>query len=687
MSHVNGQEADHPTGEHSSLSAAEFRLLAENASDLVFRSDVHLVLQWVSPSVRSVLGYDATDLIGTSSRELVHPDDQQAMAHAAQSTAAGQPVTYRARFRRSDGHWKWLEITVRPLLDEHGELIGRIGSGRDVDDEQAALQALRESEARYRLLAENSSDIVATGNNHGTLTWISDSVTEDLGWAPHEVVDRPFAALVHQDDHGAVRAVQQDLLDGRERRLTARIRCKDGGYRWYSILVRPQFDDNGTVIGRVAGWRDVDAEVRARQTADAEAARRVAMLDSMLDPHVLMQAIRDDTGEIIDFVYTDANEAACTYNHLTREQLVGTRLMELLPGHRGSDLFASYCHTINTGEPLVLDDYVYPHDILAEPRHYDIRGVKVGDALSFTWRDVTDRSAAEQALAESEERFRLIATNTSNIIAQGNTQGILEWVSPSVTTLGWLPEQWIGHRMEEFIHPDDLPDVQQRRLEVLAGKDLVVRARIRDASGVYHWAESRGATLKDDTGTIRGITATIAIIDERVAWEAALEHQANHDRLTGLLTREEAYRRLTDMLSHAPRTGIRTFLAFTDLDNMKSVNDELGHAAGDELLRIVAHRIRTLLRDGDPIARLGGDEMMLILPGVQDESAAVSLANRLLEVVGEPHTFGEHTLHPRMSIGLVEVHPGDDVEEAVRRADRAMYEAKAAGGNQLRTAR
>lgn len=201
--------------------------------------------------------------------------------------------------------------------------------------------------------------------------------------------------------------------------------------------------------------------------------------------------------------------------------------------------------------------------------------------------------------------------------------------------------------------------------------------------GIYHWAESRAAPLTDAQSALQGVTAAITIIGDRVAWEESLRHQASHEPLTGLLTREEAYRRLAAMLRHEPRIGVRTFLAFLDLDNMKSVNDTLGHTVGDELVRVTAQRIQTLLRDGDQIARVGGDEMLIILSGIQDTEAALTLMNRLLETIGAPHTFEGHTLNPRMSVGITEVTAGDDIEEAVHRADTAMYRARAAGGSRV----
>jgi hypothetical protein len=140
-------------------------------------------------------------------------------------------------------------------------------------------------------------------------------------------------------------------------------------------------------------------EARGRlEVADGDRRLRATM-DALLDPHVVFEAVRDDAGAIVDFRYADANAAACAYNRLSRRDLVGARLLQRLPGVRQSGLFAAYCRVVETGEPLLLDGATYESDLAGpELLYYDIRGVKLGDGLSLTWRDVTDRHHATEAL-------------------------------------------------------------------------------------------------------------------------------------------------------------------------------------------------------------------------------------------------------------------------------------------------
>ena len=159
--------------------------------------------------------------------------------------------------------------------------------------------------------------------------------------------------------------------------------------------------------GLLISANDTTEQARAQKERDADRAALRATVDSLLDPLVRLEAERDGSGEIVDFVFQEANPAACEYNKLTYEEFVGARLLDLFPGQAGTGLLEMCRHVIEAEEPLVLDDFVYPHDLLVgKDRHYDIRVAHVaGDWLTYTWRDVTERQSQFE-IAEQQDRDR-----------------------------------------------------------------------------------------------------------------------------------------------------------------------------------------------------------------------------------------------------------------------------------------
>lgn len=255
-------------------SEESFRAIAENASDIVLRGDGRGVIQWISPSVESVLGWAPQQLVGQPLRELIHPDDQASLGEAREASAAGGRVSLNLRLRRPDGTYRWMSASGHLARDHDGVLNGFVSGWRDIQAEVearnarvAAEQEMAASEARYRLIAENALDVVVQADANGVISWVSPSVTEVLGWDPAELVGRRQKSLVHPDDWAEVMAVQQRLLaDGTgagyvEERYLAR----DGGWRWVGVHGRALRDEHGAIIGGIDAIRDIDAEVETRQ--------------------------------------------------------------------------------------------------------------------------------------------------------------------------------------------------------------------------------------------------------------------------------------------------------------------------------------------------------------------------------------------------------------------------------------
>jgi len=199
-------------------------------------------------------------------------------------------------------------------------------------------------------------------------------------------------------------------------------------------------------------------------------------------------------------------------------------------------------------------------------------------------------------------------------------------------------------------------------------------AAFRRRDGGQVWGQMRGSVVGGDGGEEFWLVH-IEDITRRRRNEQLLRFQATHDELTGLPNR----RRLLDQVRSITATGTEVAVLLLDLDRFKNINDSLGHDRGDQLLVTIADRIRLAIRPGDTVARLGGDEFSVLLPGPVTVADAEFVAGRMLRIIGEPVFLGGQTVFPAASIGIALVGPDEDVTDLLRRADTAMYRAKAQG--------
>jgi len=415
---------------------------------------------------------------------------------------------------------------------------------------------------------------------------------------------------------------------------------------------------------------------------EAERRRLNATLESLFDPHVLLQPVRNAGGRIVDFLFDNTNPAACGWIGIDRDHLTGSRLLEVYPTAESPGLLKILADIAETGRPVAIDAFPFPLGA-AGHRWIDIRAVRDGEQVSFTWRDVTDRDAVTKKLAASEEQFRLLAENSSDVVVRVDHQGTIIWVSPSVTpVLGWSQEDWIGHMATDFFNScADSERFLHEQQKALLGHSIQVRTQMQAKGGDIHWVEIHAGPYRTEQGNIDGIAASFRVVDAEVASQRILERRASTDELTGLLNRKEAFERIETLSAREGRTDA---VLWCDIDRFKVVNDTYGHAAGDAVLEALADRIRSCLRSANDLgARLGGDELMVFLHGVRDLEDARIIAEKLRCLAAEPIPTADRTISITLSIGVTLAHPGESTDALIARADDAMYEAKKSGRNQV----
>jgi diguanylate cyclase (GGDEF)-like protein/PAS domain S-box-containing protein len=233
------------------------------------------------------------------------------------------------------------------------------------------------------------------------------------------------------------------------------------------------------------------------------------------------------------------------------------------------------------------------------------------------------------------------------------------------------------------VHADDLPGLKSALDDHLQGRvdQLAYEARVCGDDGTYRWTLCRGMALRRLDGTPYRIAGSLTDISERRAAEERRLHESLHDPLTGLANRAA----FLDRLRQALRPTIlgrqqRVAVLFLDVDRFKVVNESLGHALGDDLLRETAHIVQRCVRDVDTVARLGGDELAILIDGLASEEEAIGVAERAREALLRPLAVGDHSVFVTASIGIVLAATDDQpAEHVLRDAETAMYRAKELG--------
>jgi diguanylate cyclase (GGDEF)-like protein/PAS domain S-box-containing protein len=297
-------------------------------------------------------------------------------------------------------------------------------------------------------------------------------------------------------------------------------------------------------------------------------------------------------------------------------------------------------------------------------------------------RLVTDRKRAEDRVARNEARFRALVQHSSDLVAVVDDQGAFGFVSPAATKLlGYEPAALVGMGLFELLATDDL-EASADLAAVLGSRFDRHRTELAVVTqgGARHVLDVTLSDLRDDPA-VGGIVVNATDITDRKALEHVLRHQALHDDLTGLGNRATFALEVAAAAERSSLLGSAGMAVLViDLDDFKTVNDSLGHAVGDELLVIVAHRLRGVLRGGDIATRLGGDEFVLLIAGHHSEAEVGAVAERILGAVREPALVHGHTIHITASIGVA-LSDGTNLssEELLRNADLAMYLAKERG--------
>ena len=289
-------------------------------------------------------------------------------------------------------------------------------------------------------------------------------------------------------------------------------------------------------------------------------------------------------------------------------------------------------------------------------------------------------------LRRSEERFRSLIQNSVDVNMVVRADGTIAYESAAAErVLGVRPDERVGQPAFPIVHPEDRDFGERLLADVVRtpGAQLAGELRVRHADGSWRSIEAVLKNLLDDPA-VGGVVINYRDITARKGLEEELRRQAFHDSLTGLANRALFADRLEHALARTRRFGQPIAVLFIDLDDFKTVNDSLGHGAGDRLLIAVAGRLVGAVRTGDTIARMGGDEFAVLIEDPAEAGAPTAVAERLLAALEAPFEHGTKELFVHASVGVAaSTSSGQTADDLLRDADVSMYTAKSNGKNRV----
>lgn len=383
----------------------------------------------------------------------------------------------------------------------------------------------------------------------------------------------------------------------------------------------------------------------------------------------------------LNHMIVDANDVAANSLGRSRAELIGSSCHRFIcPNEEGR------CPVTDLHQELINDEREL---VRADGSRFSViktvsRVVLDGrEHLLESFVDISRRIQVESELKESEERYRMLVENQSDLVIKCDRAGRLLFVSPSFCKLfGRSEQQLLGQPLLPIILQSGQTEEEELLPTATCPENSYYREYLSPTVIGSRWIGWVLRCTCSDSGHAEAIVGMGRDITDRKEAEQTITKLAYHDPITGLPNRSLLYDRLKLAINRSERDGQGVAVLFLDLDRFKSINDTLGHAAGDQLLQQVAGRLENCVRSSDTVARLGGDEFVVLVSAVESDHAIGSVVMKILEQLAEPYWICEQEVYTTSSIGI-SLYPrdGHDADELLKNADMAMYQAKEAGRN------
>jgi diguanylate cyclase (GGDEF)-like protein/PAS domain S-box-containing protein len=661
----------------------QYRAFVESASDVVFKTDWTGHFTYANPATFTATGYPSEELIGKHYRLLIRPD----MYPEVMKVLVGQ---YQSRVKnaycefpivRKDGSEAWIGQNTQLIMDGD-QVVGFQALSRDITERKKVEEALRQSEEKYRNILEGIDEGYYEIDLAGNLTFFNDSLCRIIGYPKEELLGMNYQQYEYKDTiKNVFQKYNEVFKTGKPVEFFDRqITRKDGTTRFVETSILLRKDPSGVPIG----FRGIARDVTEHRQMEAELQKREEQYRAFVESASDVVFKTDWTGH-----FTYANPAMFNVTGYTPEELIGKHYRLLIR----PDMY-----------PEVMKVVVGQYQSREKNAYYECALVRkdggeawIGQNLQLIMdgdqvvgfqslsRDITERKKVEEALRQSEEKYRNILESIEEGYYEIDLAGNLTFFNDSLCRIiGYPKEELLGMNFRQYEHKEAIKSVFQKYSEVYqTGEPVALFDRqITRKDGTTRFVETSILLRKDPSGTPIGFRGIARDITERKQMEQQLDHLATHDILTGLPNRLMFSQQLSQAVRSAQRNKRQLAVLFIDLDRFKMINDCLGHEAGDQLLIEIAGRFRKLLRAVDVVARLGGDEFIIFIEEVKEFGQAAVVAHKIISSASKPVFIMGEECRVTASIGI-SIYPrdGEDEQTLIKNADIAMYFAKEEGKN------
>jgi diguanylate cyclase (GGDEF)-like protein/PAS domain S-box-containing protein len=663
---------------------AQMRLYTDNIPDAVAYLDRDHRLLFANRHFAEQRGMTTAELVGRGLREVMGDDAAAWVAQRTQNVFdRGEVATYERQVRLPGGEVHWFHVKAVPHFDADGAVVGMYLVGHDIHEVKQAQAALAAREEELRFFAENIPEAICYIDLERGCTFVNNVFLATRG------LTREFALGKFPEDtySAAVMAGLRPHLTrvmlGEEAIYERLVRQPSGEERWVRVRLTPRRDAHGVVRGYYVVSNDVH-DIKSAHAAVEDKERQLRqVIDSIPTPMCYV-----DAGTRYRYV----NDAFLEYIGKRADEIVGRSVREVLGEERWS-LMHPYLQRVKGGESLAVERLVRFADgrarwmnVRLSPRIVD------GEYLGYyaTTSDIHEQKAVEEELRRANSILSAHFDNTPLAVIEWDTElRIVRWSGQSEAIFGWTATEALGRCLSQWrlTYEEDVDAVARMVHGLVEGPQtqatLLHRNYRKDGSVI--WVEWHNSALRDESGRVISILSLAQDVSSRIQAEERLQYMATHDGLTGLPNSVLLNDRLEAALVRAKRSGARVGVMFLDLDHFKDVNDTLGHRIGDALLKELARRIRAALRQSDLLARISGDEFVVVLEDFPDPDGPERVARKILDEVGRTFHLEGNEIQVSASLGLA-LHPGDgaDAETLLKNADAAMYHAKELGRNGFR---